>query len=804
MMLLFHSLRGSFRPIIFTFILAAHPFGDVDVLAQTFTFGTQAPLEWQKVRGNAQDVGISPNGSVYIVSRAGRVWRWGSVLGEEWKTMPGHGFTRIDAGQSNKPWVITDEGQVRYYNGLWWETRGEGFVDIGAGPKGQVFALGVDGDVAKWNAMEKQFDTMSIKRGVRIDVDKDGHPWVVGENGAVFAYDGEAWSEHSGTATDISIGPKGNVFASLANGTLGRWSGVDRLWEPVKGVVDATAVSVGPGGKPWALTDKGKIYATSLFLPEREQQQVQVVKARPAARAKSRQASVDPATLTDPSPIKFTKVPGPARDIAIGADGSVFIVRAESVVLGRYSNQRKQFLDFPGDLTRLAVSSDGSPWGVNNKREIFRHDGRDWKRVRGADAVDIAIGGGGEVFVTDTQESLFKLDAASGRFKRYPGVSGTRVAVDSGGSPWVVGTLGEIRRCDVSPCTRLARKGRDIAIGPDGSVFLTNTNGKIFVFNSQNNRWRKISGVKFRAEAIAVGPKGRPWAIDSTGQVYASDFFVRDEKGDTLIARRTVKPTTTAKTSVFTFTKNITFEAAHVSDLGGINIFDLAVGADGTVVGIESTFDGNPPQKVFVYNTRSEKFEEADDQPSVYADTVAVDSDGEIWVVNTTTAEAYEQVGHSFKKRTGLQSGGGGTPDIAIGADGSVFAIDTAGTVFRYDAAARRFKSFDSSRTYSKISVSPLGVPWVTDTSNVLYRYTGQKFERISGFSDTVGDIGIGADGSVYIRTAGTGAMKRWNASNQSFDDLSNGTADRLSVSPEGRPWFIDSGDSTKINKPLK
>lgn len=803
------SMRRIFRIASGVLVLLAAGLNSPDGAAQTFTFGKDAPLTWQKVKGTAQDVGVSPTGSVFVVSRQGRMWRWGSVLGEEWKTMSGHGFARVDSGSSNKPWAVTEDGRVRYYNGLWWETRGEGFIDIGAGRKGVVYALGKNGDVAKWTPKERRFIPENVKQGIRIDVDRDGHPWVVDDAGTVHRFDGNEWRALPGVVVDISIGPSGLAFAALSDGAVVRWRAADTAWVPIEGIARVHAVSVGPGGKPWAVTNKGRVHATSLFLAERQREEEREADARPAPASKHRAAPIDPAGVTDPSPIKFKRVTGQARDIAIGADGSVFIVQAESTALGRYSNRRKVFIDFPGELSRLAVAADGSPWGVNNRREVYRHDGKDWIRVLGAEGLDIAIGGSGDVFVTSPDETLYRLDAATGRFKRYLGATGIRVAVDGNATPWVINGMGEIRRCDESPCKRLARKGRDIAIGPDGSVFLADTDGKVLTFDQETGNWRPLLGVTFQASAVAVGPKGRPWAVDIAGGVHASSVFDRDEGGDVRIAKRTVKRTTTSTKSIFTFTKSMTFEAADVSGLGGIDILDIAVGADGTVIGVQSTLDGEYPQDVLIFNHKSDKFETADDQPTVYASSVAVDPDGEMWFVSTTpsttTAYVYEQRGHSFKKRTGLRAGGSVTPDIAVGADGTVFAIDTYGKVYRYDPAAYRFRKFISSGAYAKIAVDPLGIPWVTDSTGLVYQWDGSKFvRRLYGTPSTATDIGIGADGSLFLTLSTTGALKRWNASNQDFDDLSNGTGGRLAVSPEGRPWFIKFGDLTKVFKPKK
>lgn len=493
---------------------------------------------------------------------------------------------------------------------------------------------------------------------------------------------------------------------------------------------------------------------------------------------------------------------GRAQDIGIGSDGSVFIVSLDGAKLGRYSNQRKKFIDFPGELIKVAVSPDGNPWGVNNLKEVFRHNGKDWIQVKGASAIDIGIGADRTVFVTDVDEVLFRFEPTLNRFKRYPGVKGLRVAVDPKGRPWTINSVGRIRRCDSQPCATVPRKGIDISIGPDGSVFLVDQKKDLLRFDFGINNWKKIPAVKFDSRLVSVGPNGRPWVVDVNGRVYVSTFFDRDEEGDLQVAQRTIKRTTTIKKSIFTFIKNIKFEEADTSALASVDFADIDIGVEGSIFLLESGLDPNNT-KFYKFDDRTDKFEEITKIPPEGGSAIAVDPDGELWSVNFNTLNVYEQQGNSFKKRTGLGTTGNNSPDLAVGGEGSVFAIDKSGQVYKFNAVKKKFKKFVNG-TYSRIAVDPLGIPWVTDTNGVLYQFDGKKFVQRSTGSDKFGDVSVGADGSVFARTSATGAIRRWNQSNQKFDDLSNGLAERIAVDPSGRPWFIKSGNIKQVFRPKK
>lgn len=261
--------------MIFAATIAAvlFPFSSL-LTAQTFKFN-QKPFEWSLIKGAARDVGISPAGVTYVASSTGRVWRWGSVLGDEWSALPGTDFVRIDVDASNKPWGVKENGQLVFFNGLYWEKRGEGIVDVGAGRGGFMFAVTNSGTIVSWDRSKRELNEFAKRIATRIDVDKKGLPWIVNETGEIFHYENDDWKLYPGKARDISVGPKGNIFITQEDGSLGRWDNNTRQWQVVAGIKDADSLSVGPNGKPWAVTVKGRIYASALFELEKELKKAQ-------------------------------------------------------------------------------------------------------------------------------------------------------------------------------------------------------------------------------------------------------------------------------------------------------------------------------------------------------------------------------------------------------------------------------------------------------------------------------------------------------------------------------------------------
>jgi hypothetical protein len=93
-----------------------------------------------------------------------------------------------------------------------------------------------------------------------------------------------------------------------------------------------------------------------------------------------------------------------------------------------------------------------------------------------------------------------------------------------------------------------------------------------------------------------------------------------------------------------------------------------------------------------------------------------------------------------------------------------------------------------------RIAVAPDGTPWVVNKSHLIYRKTATDLWEV--MPGTANDIGIGADGSVYIigtndvsPTGGFDILK-WNGFG--WDTLPNCAGTRIAVMPDGTPWVVN------------
>ena len=137
----------------------------------------------------------------------------------------------------------------------------------------------------------------------------------------------------------------------------------------------------------------------------------------------------------------------------------------------------------------------------------------------------------------------------------------------------------------------------------------------------------------------------------------------------------------------------------------------------------------------------------------------------------------------------------GEATDIGIGADGSVWIIGTNEVNGGYGVYRRSvwgWVQLEIDGGAIRIDVDPSGNPWVVDNDGNIFRKIGAKWwEQIDGEAT---DIGIGADGSVWIiRTSevnGGYGVYRW--SERGWEQIDGGTA-QISVDNRGTPWIVDS-----------
>ncbi|MFH1805468.1 MAG: tectonin domain-containing protein [Pseudomonadota bacterium] len=216
-------------------------------------------VKWDLVPGEATDVAIGTDGTTYVIgmTKAGggyEIFKRAKTA-KRWTKMSG-AATRL-AVSDNEAWVVNETGQIFSQSGSKWRRiPGPAAQDIGASAKG-IWITAVDGSihVRDGNRWQKLPGTAK-----RIDIDQNGRPWVVNENGNIFVHDNnKKWEKLPGSAVDIAVDIPGAALIVGTDGKTYLFNATKRDWDPISQDTDSSTIGAG-GGQVWRLTKKNEIY----------------------------------------------------------------------------------------------------------------------------------------------------------------------------------------------------------------------------------------------------------------------------------------------------------------------------------------------------------------------------------------------------------------------------------------------------------------------------------------------------------------------------------------------------------------
>ncbi|MEQ9557381.1 MAG: tectonin domain-containing protein [Rhodospirillales bacterium] len=752
-------------------------------------------LWWEPKGDKVADVAGDAVGNIYIARLTGAVERW-EPLSQSWKPVPGQLARRIALDIRGKPWIVTPTGQImRWEDGAWISMPGIA-RDIALGADGSAVIVDGSGQLRKlrmspvrWVPYEGVADVVAA------GLTPNGGPWVTLADGRILATvlirdqvplteeeeKDKAQTPHA-TVPQAPLAQAKPIIAPqiTASAVQATTNTASESTAPDAKADTPTAQSLGTSGSGSG-SSGGNSNSNS----------------KSVSTGGGGGGSSDPAASTTKEELEFVDTRGTAQQIAIGRDGSVFALDTSGGIT-RWSNARGAFESFPGQLARIAVDSQGNPWGVTSLGRVFQHDGTAWVQVQGITASDISIGGKDDIVLFANADGILsRLDKATGRATNLPGL-GIQVAAGPDGTPWVITKDQIAQRCDKSPCSALFQLARSIAVGPDGTVFLVNTNDLLMRKRPSDKKFSQVLVPGHTPASVAVGPNGFPWVVTSARKVLSTRYFERNETDDRVLALKSSGDTTgsgatagvvsSQSSSAFTFTKNLKFDKYQSSDAEAnmSMLSDVHAGHTGAVYISGDT-------GVFKFNTKTKKFEALDKafSNSSLAD-VGEDESGTLWALSQISpARVYRLKGTQEKTYYVINSTDTNTPrNMAVAADGTVY-VAVGAQLYKMEAGKSVFKQIESSDIFY-VHLGAGGDLWILNQNSRVQQYTGSKFEnRPKGTALQAQDMAVGADGSVYAIDHSTNLLKKWNASNGRFDDVNiTQQMHRVTVTIEGRPWL--------------
>ena len=197
------------------------------------TWTTTPRPGWTQLTGLLSNISVGADGSVWGVNSQGYVYKWSPLI-NDWVMSTGSNVRVIATAPDGRPWVVNSAGQIwrksdgNPSNSGWQQMPGQA-TRIAIGGDGSVWVSNAAGSVFKWDGNSNWIQAPAS--GVtRIAVTPQGVPWVINSSAQVWAkLDGDpktGFTRMPGTASDISVGPDGVVWATGAGGArIWRYNG---------------------------------------------------------------------------------------------------------------------------------------------------------------------------------------------------------------------------------------------------------------------------------------------------------------------------------------------------------------------------------------------------------------------------------------------------------------------------------------------------------------------------------------------------------------------------------------------------
>lgn len=436
------------------------------------------------------------------------------------------------------------------------------------------------------------------------------------------------------------------------------------------------------------------------------------------------------------APTTWTRMPGTAVDISINIDGQAYVTASDGTPW-RWDKVEQRWRRMSGKFVRITAAEGNRPWALNADGVVYRYNGL-WWEDKDTDVADVAADTNGNVFIAKTNGEIKKWYFLRGEWRPFEGTA-KRIALNSAGHPWAVTSDGRIRAFNGKTWTNLPGRALDIAMGGTDEVMIADAAGFLRRWNGAQQRWDTVAGVKDVAR-VAITPNGDVWVVLINGTIMANGGIVSEEtiQEDTSTDPKAAVPTAPVNTAKVD-TANVPTPPTPTA--GTLTVTTpMPVGADGPEITGSSTAKADA------------------------GDPATITTKDKITFINTLKSAS----------------------TLAIGADGSVFGLDSGGNVLRWSNTAKKFDKFPG--TLVRIAVDNTGQPWGISALGRVFRHDGSRWKQI--LNATASDLSIGYDGTVLTATAG-GQLYKLNAAQTRFDIIPGTRAVLIAAGPNGTPWVV-------------
>lgn len=428
---------------------------------------------------------------------------------------------------------------------------------------------------------------------------------------------------------------------------------------------------------------------------------------------------------------------GSVADITMNADGQAYAVGRDGTVW-RWDRVEVRWRPMSGKMQRITAAEGNRPWAVSGDGTVFRYNGLWWEN-RADDVVDVAADTHGNVYVAKADGAIFKWYDLRSEWRPVSGRA-VRLALDYEGMLWAVAPDGTVQSFDGENWRAWNGRARDIAAGGTGQVGIATPEGDIRLLSDTDKAWTRLTGIN-EVVSLLIAPDNAIWAVQGDGNLYTN--------------------------------KPVSSTEDEAENQKAKSISARSIAAEGIAVDVPSALLPSAQsiaaptvstQTAEVNEAEVNENEPTQDRGSAI-DPASITADDPITFFDTNKS----------------------ADRIAIGKDGSIFALDADGNVLRWSNSRRTFESFPGSLV--RIAVDPEGVPWGISNLGRVFFHTGLQWEQVRNV--TASNIAIGSDRTVVVADT-SGALFEFNANSKRFNRI-QGSGNDVAVSPEGVVWVINA-----------
>lgn len=173
---------------------------------------------WTQMPGTAQEIDAGSDGSVWKIAEPDNSGSGCGLLavwnGTSWNETAGGG-KHLAVDTSGNVWLTNHLYSIYKYNGTFQQMPGLA-QDIATGSDGSVWKIREPdntgsgcGLLSKWNG--SSWDDKA-GGGLRVDVDCNGHAWLVNHLNQIYRYDGSTFIIQPGSGLDVAVGTDGSLW----------------------------------------------------------------------------------------------------------------------------------------------------------------------------------------------------------------------------------------------------------------------------------------------------------------------------------------------------------------------------------------------------------------------------------------------------------------------------------------------------------------------------------------------------------------------------------------------------------------